>query len=253
MAAIAAKSNGLSVPVFMQLNFKNSVKPGFSKDKETFRAAKEKHNGDRRVQDACDTQRTAFYSCLPDDTCNGCYELAIQAADDQSDLCLEYEALLCTGLTTCSCGCEPEAEILFQCLYEDVGCSAMINCTDTTCREEAIALSNCDATNYNISCFTCVGDAIDLLFPTEDSTAGCNEIEDAFCPALVPCGCGDCSTQVIDYRSCMYSKSCSAFDCNTTSCDVELAAFYGCLPDDTCKGCYQGAIQMSDQDSTLCL
>ena len=244
-------TRSLSVPVVMELIFKNSFQPG---DKAQLRAAKELRNGERRVQEACDIQRTAFNECLPDDMCTACYEEAIQAADDQSTKCREMEIYLCASHTTCPCGsgCESEAENLFQCLLQEFTCTNMSNCTDTTCDAEFIAVTNCES-NLDISCFTCVGDAIDALFPTEDSTANCNEVEDAVCSALEPCGCENCGDEVRELYSCLGTETCEDFDCVTISCDDEQAAFNACLPDDICRGCYQGAIETAAEDSTLCL
>lgn len=234
----------------MQRSFRNDGKPGLSKNKQIVRAAKEELESDRRVQDACDTQRTALYGCLLDDTCNECYEDAIQTATAETvtSLCRESEILLCASHSTCTCGsgCESEAELLFQCGAAEVGCTNPFGCAYTACDLDIIAMVNCDST-LDAGCVNCVIDAHNTLFPTEDSTTGCNEIEDALCPSLESCGCGDCSDEVRGFWSCSYSN-CSAFDCdNITACVDEQAAFYDCLPDERCVGCYEVSIDNAFQ------
>ena len=56
--------------------------------KTSLRSDKTEHTaGDRRLQDACDTQRSALNFCLPTVECVDCYESAIAAIFYQTNLC----------------------------------------------------------------------------------------------------------------------------------------------------------------------
>ena len=166
--------------------------------------------GDRRVQAACDAQRTALSTCLLDDQCLTCYLSKSEQIIEDGKLCRVTESHLC-AISCPSCGCQAEAEIYYQCLIEDTeGCSeTVVDCADTECEAELNAGEACFATQAT-PCNDCAGEAAKAFYDNnEDYT--CQEAGDAVCPAIYEtCGCDQCAGIVESWLACF----CTDFKCS---------------------------------------
>ena len=171
--------------------------------------------GDRRLQDACDTQRSALNFCLPTVECVDCYESAIAAATSDFVFCLELENNLCaiSASSSCSsCGCETEAVDYYQCIVNEQSCPEIINCADVACDAVYNDAVSCVKT-VGTSCLSCADNAFYQL----DESLSCPDREDALCPAFHEnCGCDQCADKVEAWIACLYTQSlvCANFACS---------------------------------------
>ena len=97
--------NGVAATNFHQFSIQNKIRPADPSvfPFEAFRSPANSGHGDfRRVQDICDTQRTALDRCFPDEQCAQCYGDAIDVAVNKSTTCGAEETRLCAiSNTTC--------------------------------------------------------------------------------------------------------------------------------------------------------
>ena len=168
--------NGVAATNFHQFSIQNKIRPADPSvfPFEAFRSPANSGHGDfRRVQDICDTQRTALDRCFPDEQCAQCYGDAIDVAVNESATCGAEETRLCAiSNTTCFCsGCEVEAEIYYQCILENHACTNVANCTEMTCDEDTLAMDACltASTTASSDCLSCVVDTVDELFASREA------------------------------------------------------------------------------------
>ena len=216
------KRSGMAVPLLHQPSAANNAqfvaadRSGLGHLKPSLRSVITEHTaGDRRLQDACDTQITAFALCLPSTECANCYDSAIDAATSDFVFCLELENNLCaiSASSSCSsCGCETEAVDYYQCIVNEQSCPEIINCADVACDAVYNDAVSCVKT-VGTSCLSCAADAVATL----DESLSCPDREDALCPAFHEnCGCDQCADKVESWVACLYTQSlvCANFACS---------------------------------------
>ena len=65
----------VTLPIVNQIYAKRNAQPISQSELDDIQAflRGNDHHGERRVQEACASQSEIFFSCLPDDQCDGCY------------------------------------------------------------------------------------------------------------------------------------------------------------------------------------
>ena len=159
----------------------------------------------------CDQKETRLSFCLNSDACWGCYIGAVNVAVTENKLCGIIESMLCatdTRCGSCGAGCGSEAEMYYQCILDNDDCEVIVDCADTTCEAELIAVSNCDAT-LDASCVSCVVGAVDAL----QDQSSCPDFESTLCAATESCGCQQCADEVESWYSCLVETTCPGVEC----------------------------------------